>query len=125
MVKNLPCNEGDVGLIPSYGTKIPHAMEQPSLNTATSEPVSHTRESACLNYDPTLPIKLNKTKKPIAWWLTNNRNLLLTVLETGKPNIKAPLWLGPDKGPLLGSRLTTSPCVLIWRKGLGSSLGLL
>ena len=49
MVKNLPCNEGDVGLIPGWGTKIPHAMEQPSLSTATSEPMSHSRESACLN----------------------------------------------------------------------------
>ena len=25
MVKNLPCNVGDVGLIPGQGTKIPHA----------------------------------------------------------------------------------------------------
>ena len=38
--------------------------------------------------------------------------------------IKVPLWLGSGKGPLLGYRLTTSPCVPTWRKGLGSSLGL-
>ena len=27
VVKNLPCNAGDVGLIPDQGTKIPHAAE--------------------------------------------------------------------------------------------------
>ena len=26
MVKNLPCNAGDMGLIPGWGTKMPHAM---------------------------------------------------------------------------------------------------
>ena len=28
VVKNLPCNAGDVGLIPGQGTKIPHAVGQ-------------------------------------------------------------------------------------------------
>ena len=28
MVKNLPCNAGDVGLIPGLGTKIPYAAGQ-------------------------------------------------------------------------------------------------
>ena len=28
MVKNLPCNAGDMGLIPGQGIKIPVAMEQ-------------------------------------------------------------------------------------------------
>ena len=28
MVKNLPCNAGDMGSIPGQGTKIPHAAEQ-------------------------------------------------------------------------------------------------
>ena len=32
-VKNLPCNEGDMGSIPGQGTKIPPA--------ATTEPVGH------------------------------------------------------------------------------------
>ena len=31
VVKNLPCNAGDTGLIPGWGTKIPHATEQLSL----------------------------------------------------------------------------------------------
>ena len=34
-VKNLPCNAGDAGSIPCWGTKIPHMAEQLSLHTAT------------------------------------------------------------------------------------------
>ena len=30
VVKNLPCNSGDSGLIPGQGTKIPHTSEQQS-----------------------------------------------------------------------------------------------
>ena len=36
MVKNLPCNEGDMGSIPGQGTKIPPA--------ATTEPVGHNEK---------------------------------------------------------------------------------
>ena len=39
MVKNLPANAGDTGLIPGPGTKIPHAVEQLNLCTTTTEPV--------------------------------------------------------------------------------------
>ena len=39
VVNNLPCNSGDAG----QGTKIPHAMEQLSLNTAATE---HARSGA-------------------------------------------------------------------------------
>ena len=35
VVKNPPCNAGHVGLIPGWGTKIPHATEQVSLCLAT------------------------------------------------------------------------------------------
>ena len=38
VVKNPPCNAGHVGSIPGQGTKIPHAVKQPSLNNATTEP---------------------------------------------------------------------------------------
>ena len=34
MVKNLPCNAGDVGLIPGQGTMIPHAAKQLSPQAA-------------------------------------------------------------------------------------------
>ena len=39
MVKNLPYNGGDMGLIPGRGTRIPHASEQLSSYVATTEPV--------------------------------------------------------------------------------------
>ena len=37
VVENLPSNTGDVCSIPDRGTKIPHAVGQISLNTATRE----------------------------------------------------------------------------------------
>ena len=37
VIENLPPNTGDTGLIPGRGTKIPHAMGQLSLSTATTE----------------------------------------------------------------------------------------
>ena len=44
MVKNLPCNAGDLGSVPYKGTGIPHA----TCKTATTEPASQ---------DPTQPNK--------------------------------------------------------------------
>ena len=35
VVKNLPSNTGDVGSIPGWGTKIPHATGQLSLHATT------------------------------------------------------------------------------------------
>ena len=46
MVRNLPCNAGRQGWIPSWGIKIPGASEQLSMSTSTTEPV-HQRESLC------------------------------------------------------------------------------
>ena len=39
VVKKLPCNAGDTGSIPSQGTKIPHAQEQLSQRSTTTEPM--------------------------------------------------------------------------------------
>ena len=39
MVKNLPSNEGDMGLIPGWGNKIPHTMRQLSLHATTRQSV--------------------------------------------------------------------------------------
>ena len=39
MVKNLPCNTGDMGLIPGQGTKTPHAVGQLERLHVTKEPV--------------------------------------------------------------------------------------
>ena len=46
-VKSLPCNAGDVGLIPGQGTKIPHATEQLSPHASTREPAYHKLWSPC------------------------------------------------------------------------------
>ena len=35
VVKNPSCNAGDAGLIPGWGTKIPHAVGQRSLRATT------------------------------------------------------------------------------------------
>ena len=41
-MKNPPCKAGDVGSIPVWGAKIPHAAEQLSLSPTTSEPPRHS-----------------------------------------------------------------------------------
>ena len=41
VVKNLPCNAGDVGSIPGQGTKIPPAAEQLSPCPRITEPMHH------------------------------------------------------------------------------------
>ena len=46
VVKNLPVNAGDMGSIPSL-RKTPHAVEQLSLCTTTTEPVLLTTELKC------------------------------------------------------------------------------
>jgi len=46
LVKNLPSNAGDMGLIPGRGTKIPHAMRQLSLHATTTEPACHNHREA-------------------------------------------------------------------------------
>ena len=50
VVKNLPSNAGDAGLIPGWRTKIPHASGQPS-------PYATTAELECHNKDPMQPNK--------------------------------------------------------------------
>ena len=46
MVKNPPANAGDTGLSPG---KIPHAVEQLSLHTTTTEPASRACEPQLLS----------------------------------------------------------------------------
>ena len=46
VVKNLPFNAGDTGLIPGQGTKIPHAAGQLSPHTSTRESMGHNEEPA-------------------------------------------------------------------------------
>ena len=58
VVKNLPFNAGPLGLIPGWGTKIPHTMGQRS-------PLTETREAHLLQEDPVQP-KLKKKKKAVS-----------------------------------------------------------
>ena len=40
-VKNPPSNAGDAGLIPGWGTKVPHAVGQLGLCATTTEHTGH------------------------------------------------------------------------------------
>ena len=57
VVKNLPSNAGDMGLIPSLGTKIPPAMGQPSLCATTRENCEPNKQSPVLKVDTIQPNK--------------------------------------------------------------------
>ena len=52
VVKNLPCNAGDSGLIPAQGTKVSHAAEQLSPHTTTKESMGHKEGSHMLQLRP-------------------------------------------------------------------------
>ena len=43
VVKNLPCNEEDAGLIPGERTKIPPAAEQLGPRAETTRPAHHNQ----------------------------------------------------------------------------------
>ena len=45
VVENLPCNAVDMGSIPGWGTKIPHAMEQLSSCATTRESMHHNEKT--------------------------------------------------------------------------------
>ena len=45
VVKNSPCNAGDSGLIPGWGTKVPHASEKLSPRATARESVSLSERS--------------------------------------------------------------------------------
>ena len=47
MAKNLPVNIGDMGLIPGWGTKIPHATGQLNLCAAITEPTQAAAKIQC------------------------------------------------------------------------------
>ena len=57
VMKNPPCNAGDMGSIPGEATKIPHAAEQLNLDLAMKYLVLLNKNPACLIQDPTQPNK--------------------------------------------------------------------
>ena len=64
-VKNWPSSAGDLGSIPAWGTKIPHAPGQVKPCTTTTD------KPACRNQDLTykqINIKKKKKKKALAPW---------------------------------------------------------
>ena len=52
VVKNPPCNAGDAGSTPGWGTKIPHAMEQ-IIPLQPESPCVPRKDSTWGNKDPT------------------------------------------------------------------------
>ena len=60
MVKNLPCSAGDVGLVPGWRTKVPHAEEQlralttarESVHLANRESIGCDERSCICDKDP-------------------------------------------------------------------------
>ena len=68
MVKNLPCNAGDVGCIPGGGTKIVYAMEQLSPWTAArvrapQQQMAHEATKILCAVTKTQPSQTNILKK--------------------------------------------------------------
>ena len=51
LVENLTCNAGNMGSIPSWGTKIPHSPEKLSP-VAREKPEQLKKDPACHNKDP-------------------------------------------------------------------------
>ena len=47
VVKNLPCSVGDIGLIPSWGTEIPHVTRQLILWAIATEHV-YFKDGSCM-----------------------------------------------------------------------------
>ena len=62
MVKNLPSNAGKVGLTPGWGTKIPHAKGQLSLQATTTETHMRQGQPVHCKEDPAQPKKRLKKK---------------------------------------------------------------
>ena len=53
VIKNLPCNAWDAGLIPGWGTKMPRAAEQLSPTATPGESqVSHDKRSQMMHVRP-------------------------------------------------------------------------
>ena len=66
MVKNPPSNAGDMGNIPGWGTKTPHAVEKQSPCTATTEPVRHNQRVH--GQQPEMP---SDTRPDAAKWINS------------------------------------------------------
>ena len=79
LVKNLPSNERDMGLIPGWGNKIPHTMRQLSLHATTTEPAWHNyREARALHWrSPWATVKTHNSRN--SFKLKINESLIYTL----------------------------------------------
>ena len=90
VVKNPPCNSGDVGSIPGWGTKIPHPTEQLSPHAATIMPVgskTHHKDPAQRKKKKGEEItvsKLLKIKPNEDWPLILNMTVLTLAITDSK-----------------------------------------
>ena len=82
--KNLPCNAGGTGLIPGWGTKVPHDPEQLKLSMATTKP--EAPELVCHNersHKMQLRFQGATTKTQGSHTSTINKEILGRVSERG------------------------------------------
>ena len=79
MVKNLPCNVGDMGSILGHRTKVPHAVEQLNLRAKIRE---STRESVhCIVTSARSNKATTKTQRSQKNEDCSTSNMLLTVMS--------------------------------------------
>ena len=102
--KNSPCKAGGTGSILGAGTKIPHAMEQPSPCFTTRETVNCNKRSHTLQ-TKTQHSQINKLKKKRFLTLRDISVLLLknSVVHTALPSLdsmleKQIIWPHPRTG---------------------------
>ena len=93
LVKNLPCNAGNVGLIPAWGTKIPHAAEQLSLVCHKYWSLRALESTGC-NY-----------------WVRKSQ------LENQRAAMKDPTWHSKDPACQISKYFLKMPEAM-WRRGI-------
>ena len=100
MVKNLPCNAGDEGSIPAWGTRIPHALEKlkaPELQLLSPQALAPTCHSY-RNQSTATKIPHVKSKEEL-------KSLLMKVKEESE---KVSLKLNIQKTKIMASGPITS-----------------
>ena len=92
VVKNPPSNAGDVGSIPGWGTKIPHATGQLSPSATSTEPMccSYRSLQATARTQPSQNLKNNKNElrphsevQPTTWRNQKRRSVQVVLLQSG------------------------------------------
>ena len=105
VVKNLPCNAGDVGSIPGQGTKIPHAAGQlsPWATTRVLVPQGEILHDEGRSFVPKIRPYPAKKKKKDAFWFACAHIQIIVFGDT--------YMLLPSVN---GEVLYTSSCIAHW-----------